>query len=109
MTVQEDAHENSKAGQPQEQAIRDHGLVRLEVRLPADHPLFRFPQGSRATVAREWLDIGARLAAVEERLRAIEEKLAAGAVLTQPAVGTEKQEEQVPAIDIEKFLEAFDV
>ncbi|ACA59326.1 hypothetical protein Daud_0810 [Candidatus Desulforudis audaxviator MP104C] len=52
-------------------------LKRLELRLPVDHPIWGVSPGARAVVAREWLDVGARLEAQMARLVAIEERLAA--------------------------------
>lgn len=43
-------------------------LRRLEIRLPANHPIFSIEAGKRNQVIREWLDIGQRLAAIEELL-----------------------------------------
>jgi hypothetical protein len=43
-------------------------LRRLEIRLPANHPVFFIELGKRNQVIREWLDLGRRLAAIEELL-----------------------------------------
>lgn len=43
-------------------------LRRLEIRLPANHPVFSIELGKRNQVIREWLDLGRRLAAIEELL-----------------------------------------
>lgn len=51
-------------------------MKRLEIRVPADHPIWSVPPGARSAVAREWLGIGARLAAIEERLAGVEGRLA---------------------------------
>jgi hypothetical protein len=45
------------------------GMKRLEILIPDNHPLFDHPPRWRARVAREWLDLGARLSAVEQELR----------------------------------------
>jgi hypothetical protein len=47
-------------------------LRRLELRLPVTHPIWDIPDRCRATVARQWLDIGARLTAIEKRLDALQ-------------------------------------
>lgn len=49
-------------------------LKRLNLQLPQNHPIFLYPPRIRAKVAREWLDIGMRLAAIEERLGRLEER-----------------------------------
>jgi len=99
------------------QAPKETWLVRLELRLPADHPVFQIPQGSRAAAAREWLDTGARLAAIEKKLealavlerklRTIEEKLANGAVLAQ-VPGKEDNKVQAPSFDVMEFIKKFE-
>lgn len=62
------------------------GLRRLDLWLPESHPVFKYPPGTRAKVAREWLDIGARLAGVERKLEELREKLENGV----PPAGQEK-------------------
>ncbi|GEA14826.1 hypothetical protein E308F_10680 [Moorella sp. E308F] len=49
-------------------------LKRLNLQLPQNHPVFCYPPRIRAKVAREWLDLGMRLAAIEERLAKLEER-----------------------------------
>ena len=58
-------------------------LRRLDLRLPADHPIFELPAGKRARAAGcllgaadAWCLVLDRLAALESRLAAIEERLA---------------------------------
>lgn len=34
---------------------------KLTLRLPPDHPIFNYPDGVRAQIARDWLDVGNRL------------------------------------------------
>ncbi|MGB4428731.1 MAG: hypothetical protein WBI48_03735 [Thermacetogeniaceae bacterium] len=48
---------------------------RLDLQLPEDHPIFSYPKGVRSAVAREWLDIGARLANIDKNINEIKEKL----------------------------------
>ena len=54
-------------------------LRRLELRLPESHPIFCFPDGSRAKVAAAWLDLAhfltERFAVLEQRLADIEGRL----------------------------------
>ncbi len=52
-----------------------NGMRRLEIIIPEDHPVFAQPPGSRARVAREWLDLGVRLSAIEHDLRDIKKHL----------------------------------
>lgn len=51
------------------------GRKRLDIWLPEDHPIFSYPSGVRAKVAREWLDIGARLASIDKNIEEIKEML----------------------------------
>ncbi|NHM26988.1 hypothetical protein G7K71_18840 [Desulfofundulus sp. TPOSR] len=76
---------------------------RLELRLPADHPLFRYPPGQRAARARELIDTGIRL---EERLLEIERQLAGIAQkLTGGAcTSTRKAPKKTVEFDVEAFM-----
>jgi len=47
----------------------------LEIQLPVDHPIFSYPKGVRSAVAREWIDIGARLANIDKNIEEIKEIL----------------------------------
>jgi hypothetical protein len=51
------------------------GMKRLEILIPDNHPLFDHPPRWRARVAREWLDLGARLSAVEQELRNLQTQI----------------------------------
>jgi hypothetical protein len=51
------------------------GRKRLDIWLPEDHPIFSYPSGVRAKVAREWLDIGARLSNIDKNINEIKEKI----------------------------------
>jgi hypothetical protein len=42
--------------------------IRVELRLPEDHPLLSYPVGQRAVVAREWMDIGLQLYQINQKL-----------------------------------------
>ena len=45
-------------------------LRRLDIRLPADHPIFTVPARQRGAVAREWMDVGNKLNQIEARIMA---------------------------------------
>jgi hypothetical protein len=51
------------------------GVLRLDLRSPQGHPIFNYPPRLRAKVAREWLDLGARLSAIEQDLRDVKRRL----------------------------------
>lgn len=76
---------------------------RLELRLPADHPLFNYPSGQRAARARELIDTAIRL---EERLSEIECQLAGIAQkLTGGAcTSTRKVPQKTLEFDVEAFM-----
>lgn len=50
-------------------------MRRLELRLPANHPVWSLPQGSRSKIVMEWLDIGRRLSMIEDSINSMVEKL----------------------------------
>jgi hypothetical protein len=52
-----------------------NGMLRLDLRIPQSHPIFDYPPRLRARVAREWLDLGARLSAIEQDLREVKKRL----------------------------------
>jgi len=52
-----------------------NGMLRLDLRIPQSHPIFDYPPRLRARVAREWLDLGARLSAIEQELREVKQRL----------------------------------
>ena len=41
----------------------------LHIKLPADHPIFSFPEGERSRVAREWLEQGRQVLATMEEIK----------------------------------------
>jgi hypothetical protein len=53
-------------------------MLRLDLRIPKSHPIFSYPPRLRARVAREWLDIGARLSVIERELRDVNKRLGEG-------------------------------
>ncbi len=65
------------------------GMKRLEIHVPEQHPIFNYPPGTRGMVAREWLDIGARIAAIEKQLSGIEDRL----------TGLERKVDSGPAVE----------
>lgn len=75
-------------------------LKRLNLQLPQSHPVFRYPPRIRAKVAREWLDLGMRLAIIEERLARLEER---GATPTAPGASSQNGK----GIDPVKFRETL--
>jgi hypothetical protein len=52
-----------------------NGMLRLDLRIPQGHPIFDYPPRLRARVAREWLDLGARLSGIEQELRKVKKHL----------------------------------
>jgi hypothetical protein len=86
------------------------GLRRLDLWLPYNHPIFERSPGARAAVAREWLDVGARLAEVERRLAEVERQVSSvHALLRNARVSgsleeTESRKVQV-VIDTAAFME----
>ena len=48
---------------------------RLEIWLPVDHPVFSYPSGVRATIAREWLNIGSLLLGMDKNIKDIKERI----------------------------------
>jgi hypothetical protein len=75
-------------------------MKRLNLQLPQSHPVFRYPPRIRPKVAREWLDLGMRLAAIEERLARLE-----GRGTAPPAPGASSREGK--KIDPDKFRETL--
>lgn len=65
---------------------------RLDLRLPPDHPIFKYPPGVRAQIAREWLDIGARLERIEKLL---EQGTSIPAQSTAPQVDPQKLQQRI--------------
>lgn len=50
-------------------------LRRLELRLPANHAVWKLPEGSRTRIVREWLEVGRRLTEIEESLQVVTKKI----------------------------------
>lgn len=106
------------------------GSRRLELSLPAGHPIWSLPPRSRAAYARALLDLGfaveSRLAKIEERLAAIEKRLGRAPILPEAGAGAqgagaEHAGEGAPGggseargprggakVDVASFLAAFD-
>jgi hypothetical protein len=51
------------------------GLKRLDLWIPESHPIYDYPPRSRAKVAREWLDLGGQLFAIDQDLKEIKKRL----------------------------------
>lgn len=85
-------------------------LRRLELRIPESHPIWTLPARTRAAVAREWLDVGARLAEVERCLAEVQKQVSSvHALLRNARVSgsleeTESRKVQV-VIDTAAFME----
>jgi hypothetical protein len=80
-------------------------MKRLNLQLPQSHPVFRYPPRARAKVAREWLDLGMRLASIEERLARLEER---GAVPLAPEAGNRESKKIDPVKFRETLADVFD-
>ena len=75
----------------------------IAIRLPEDHPIFQIEPGKRSEVARSWLDIGARLEQLDEKMTRVMELLEAGPLDKSPST-----QEQKNSFDKEAFLKYFD-
>jgi len=65
---------------------------KLDLRLPTNHPIFDYPPGARAQVAREWLDIGMRLERIENLLK---QGAVVPAQASTPLINTKKLQKQI--------------
>ncbi len=65
---------------------------KLDLRLPTNHPVFDYPPGVRAQVAREWLDIGMRLERIENLLK---QGAVVPAQVSTPQINTKKLQKQI--------------
>lgn len=77
------------------------GLKRLEIWLPDNHPVWQYPPGQRAPMAREMLDLALYL---EKRLRRLEEKLDTLS-RSETTDGGNSREDTTASINPELFLE----
>ncbi len=79
---------------------------RLELRLPSNHPVWNLPDGSRSKIAREWLEIGRRLATIEDDLKDIKELINSSKpeAITIMSNGNETRPEE---FDTNAFLDHF--
>jgi hypothetical protein len=50
-------------------------LRHLDLMIPKDHPIFQYPKGKRSQMARDWMDIGAKLSEIMQALLEIKEML----------------------------------
>ncbi len=85
-------------------------LRRLELRLPANHAVWKLPEGSRTRIVREWLEVGRRLTEIEESLQVVAKKIDAlnsNYISTVPQE-VKNQESQLDAsFDKNTFLNYF--
>lgn len=80
---------------------------RFELRLPLNHSIWSYPAGERTRVARDWLDLGSRIAALEDAVQRIAERLETNtAAGLTPGSSRSSSAEQLN-IDKDKFLDAF--
>lgn len=75
----------------------------IAIRLPEDHPIFQIEPGKRSEVARSWLDVGARLEQLDEKMTRVMELLEAGPLDKSPST-----QEQKNSFDKEAFLKYFE-
>jgi hypothetical protein len=73
-----------------------NGMRRLEIIIPDDHPIFARPPGSRAKIAREWLDLGARLSAIEQGLKDINKRFSGLEISNSIVQGDDLKARQAP-------------
>lgn len=82
-------------------------LKRLELRLPANHPVWNLPEGSRSKIVKEWLEIGRRLTMIEESLQVVTEKLDARHDVGQQNVASDATGQSDTGFDKNAFLSHF--
>lgn len=79
------------------------------IRLPPDHPLFAIKPGKRSEVARSWLDVGARLEQLDEKIGRLDEQISRVMELLEanPLDKSPSTPEQNNGFDKEAFLKYF--
>ncbi len=85
-------------------------LRRLEIRLPANHAVWKLPEGSRSRIIREWLEVGRRLTEIEESLQTVNDKINAlhsNNISTVPQEGNNQESHLDAAFDKNAFLNYF--
>ncbi|MEW6772043.1 MAG: hypothetical protein AB1330_11750 [Bacillota bacterium] len=104
--------------------MKRKGLKRLELRLPVTHWIWRLPEGSRAAVAKECLEfysqsissllagliarlqeINSSIAAIEEAVARLEQKIGALPDLPEQKPADESNQEGRLAIDAAAFFD----
>ncbi|RPF49524.1 hypothetical protein EDD75_0340 [Thermodesulfitimonas autotrophica] len=85
--------------------MRRKGLKRLELRLPVTHWIWRLSEGSRAATAVRYLEIGARLEAIEERMARLERKIDALSATVPENTKKPASEKNAPVIDAAAFFD----
>ena len=92
--------------------------ARLGLSLSPDHPIFNYPAGQRATIAKEWMDIGFQLSQLNKKIDQLSNQVVNQEVqLIQPAVQLLDKEESlivsaevnnISKININNILSSFD-
>ena len=85
-------------------------LRRLELRLPANHAVWKLPEGSRTRIVREWLEVGRHLAEIEESLEVVTKKIDAlhsNNISTVPQEVKNQESQQDADFDKNAFLNYF--
>jgi hypothetical protein len=84
--------------------------IRVELRLPEDHPLLSYPVGQRAVVAREWMDIGLQLSQINKKLDSLSSQVIVADQETHYIEPTALKPEnpQKNGVNLAKALLAFD-
>lgn len=82
----------------------------IAIRLPEDHPIFQIEPGKRSEVARSWLDIGARLEQLDDKIGRLDEQISRVMELLEanPLDKSPSTQEQKNSFDKEAFLKYFE-
>jgi hypothetical protein len=84
--------------------------TRLGLSLAPDHPIFIYPAGQRATIAREWMDIGLQLSQINKKLDSLSSQVIVADQETHYIEPTSLKPElpQKKGANLAKALLAFD-
>jgi len=82
----------------------------IAIRLPENHPIFQVERGKRSEVARSWLDVGARLEQLDEKIGRLDEQISRVMELLEanPLDKSPSTQEQKNSFDKEAFLKYFE-